>query len=152
MREWIGDPGSGQLGYFSRRTSERLRHQLITRRVGQVGLWVTAAALAALLFIGAGIPVTLRQPLTYLSGCVLLLVGVRLSYAKSTAEAELIKQYEFMHRIFHNARRRIDGTDSEDEQRRVLRILGEAALEEHAEWILMHRERSIDRQEILRLG
>jgi hypothetical protein len=54
------------------------------------------------------------------------------AYAKSTAEAELIKQYEFMHRIFHNARRRIDATDSDDERRRVLKILGDAALEEHS--------------------
>ena len=33
-------------------------------------------------------------------GMVLLMVGVRQSYAKNTAEAELIKQYEFMYRIF----------------------------------------------------
>lgn len=152
VREWIGDEQSGQLGYFARRSADRLRHQIVTRRVGSIGLWVTAAALAALLFIGVGFPESLRQPLTYLSGCVLLLVGVRLAYAKSTAEAELVKQYEFMHRIFHNARRRIDAAETEDERRRVLRLLGEAALEEHSEWILLHRERSIDQQEILRLG
>jgi hypothetical protein len=76
---------------------------------------------------------------------------VRQAYAKATAEAELLKQYEFMHRIFHNARRRIDDTDSEEEQRRVLKILGDAALEEHSEWLLLHRERSIDQKEILRL-
>jgi hypothetical protein len=57
-----------------------------------------------------------------------------------------------MHRIFHNARRRLDAAESDDEKRRVLRILGDAALEEHSEWILMHRERSIDQKEILRLG
>ena len=152
VREWIGDESSGQLGYFARRSSAGLRRQVATQRIGRVGLWVTAAALAVLLFIGAGIPDAVRSPLIYLVGSVLLLVGVRLSYAKSTAEAELIKQYEFMHRIFHNARRRIDATDSEDERRRVLKILGDAALEEHSEWILMHRERSIDQKEILRLG
>ena len=69
-----------------------------------------------------------------------------------SAETELIKQYDFMHRIFHNARRRIDSADDDDEKRRVLRILGDAALEEHSEWILMHRERSIDQKEILRLS
>ena len=151
VREWIGDPASGQLGYFARGSSKRLRHQDVTQRIGRVGLWVTATALALLLFIGAGIPGGVRQPLVYLVGCVLLLVGIRQAYAKSTAEAELIKQYEFMHRIFHNARRRIDATDSDDEQRRVLKILGDAALEEHSEWLLLHRERSIDQKEILRL-
>ena len=151
VREWIGDPASGQLGYFERGSSKRLRHQVLTQRMGRVGLWVTAAALAVLLFVGAGIPSEVRQPLVYLVGCVLLLVGVRQAYAKATAEAELLKQYEFMHRIFHNARRRIDDTDSEEEQRRVLKILGDAALEEHSEWLLLHRERSIDQKEILRL-
>jgi hypothetical protein len=151
VREWIGDPASGQLGYFARGSSKRLRHQVLTQRVGRVGLWVTAAALAVLLFVGAGIPWGVRQPLVYLVGCVLLLVGVRQAYAKATAEAELIKQYEFMHRIFHNARRRIDATDSDDERRRVLKILGDAALEEHSEWLLLHRERSMDQKEILRL-
>ena len=88
----------------------------------------------------------------YLMGGLLLMVGVRQSYAKSMAEAELIKQYEFMHRIFHNARRRIDAAENETEQRRVLKILGDAALEEHAEWILIHRERSMDQKEIVRLS
>ena len=152
VREWIGDAQSGQLGYFSRRSSERLKHHLATQRIGKAGLWASAVALALLLFIGAGIPVAVRSPLVYLMGCLLLLVGVRQSYAKSTAEAELIKQYEFMRRIFHNARRRIDASETEAEQRRVLKILGDAALEEHAEWILMHRERSIDQKEIVRLN
>ena len=151
VREWIGDPASGQLGYFARGTSKRVRRQVATERLGRIGLLVTAVALALLLFVGAGISMEVRQPIVYLVGCVLLLVGVRQAYAKSTAESELIKQYEFMHRIFHNARRRIDAADSEDEQRRVLRILGDAALEEHSEWLLMHRERSIDQKEILRL-
>jgi hypothetical protein len=150
--EWIGDGNSGQLGYFARTTSKRVRRQTITQRIGGIGLWLTAGTLVVLFFIGAGVPESVRSPLVYFAGCVLLLVGVRLSYAKSTAEAELIKQYDFMRRIFHNARRRIDMADNDDQKRRVLRILGDAALEEHSEWILMHRERSIDQKEILRLS
>ena len=34
----------------------------------------------------------------------------------------------------------------------MLKILGDAALEEHSQWILLHRERSIDQQEVLRLA
>jgi hypothetical protein len=151
IREWIGDPKSGQLGYFERRVSTRSRHQLATLRIGRIGLWVTAAALALLLFIGAGVPNVVRQPLVYLVGSVLLLVGVRQAYSKSTAESEIIKQYEFMHRIFHNARRRIDAAATDEEKRRVLKILGDAALEEHSQWILLYRERSIDEQDVLRL-
>ena len=71
-----------------------------TQALGRLGLWASAVGLGVLLFVGAGIPEAVRVPLTYLSGCCCSLVGVRQAYAKSTAEAELIKQYEFMHRIF----------------------------------------------------
>lgn len=152
VREWIGDPRSGQLGYYSRKTAERTRRHALTQRIGRIGLWASAITLALLMFVGSGVPEIVRSPLTYLLGCVLLAVGVRQSYAKSTAESELIKQYEFMHRIFYNARRRIDVCDNDADKRRILRVLGDAALEEHAEWILMHRERSVDQREIVRLG
>ncbi len=152
IREWIGDDRSGQLGYFARKSAERSRQHGATQRVGQVGLWASAVTLAILMFIGAGIPDEVRTPLTYLMGCVLLAVGVRQSYAKSTAESELIKQYDFMHRIFFNARRRIEVAESDFERRRVLKLLGDAALEEHAQWILMFRERAVDQQEIVKLS
>ena len=152
IREWIGDADSGQLGYYRRKGAERLARHAATQRIGRLGLLATAVALAALLFVGAGIPDEVRSPVVYLMGCVLLLVGVRQSYAKSTAESELIKQYEFMHRIFHNARRRIDAAENDGERRRILKILGDASLEEHAEWILMHRERAIDQKDAARIG
>jgi hypothetical protein len=98
------------------------------------------------------VPGEVRVPVIYLMGCILLMVGVRQSYAKSTAESELIKQYEFMHRIFRNARRKLDEAQSDSDRRRILKMLGDAALEEHGQWILMHRERSIDEQDAARIG
>jgi hypothetical protein len=150
--EWIGDDHAGQLGYFLRRTSQRVRKREMTHRIGRAGIWASAAALAVLMFIGAGVPDAVRNPLVYVMGCVLLAVGVRQSYAKGTAEAELIKQYEFMARIFHNARRRLDDVHEDVARRGILKALGDAALEEHAQWILMHRERSVGQEDILRLG
>lgn len=152
IREWLGDAGSGQLGYFNRKGGERLRKHRDTQQLGRFGLWGSAATLFVLLFTGAGIPEEVRSPLVFGMGLVLLGVGVRQSYAQSTAESELIKQYEFMRRIFHNARRRIDASEDDAERRRILKLLGDAALEEHAEWILMHRERSIDQKEIVKLS
>lgn len=152
IREWLGDAGTGQLGYFGRKGGERLRKHRDTQKLGRFGLWGSAVTLFVLLFVGAGVPEEVRSPLVFAMGLVLLGVGVRQSYAQSTAESELIKQYEFMHRIFHNARRRIDAAEDDAERRRILKLLGDAALEEHAEWILMHRERSIDQQEIVRLS
>ena len=104
------------------------------------------------MFIGAGVPEVVQAPLVYIMGCVLLAVGVRQSYAKATAEAELIKQFEFMGRIFHNARRRLDEVSDDVERRGILKALGDAALEEHAQWILMHRERSVGQEDIVRLA
>ena len=57
-----------------------------------------------------------------------------------------------MHRLFENARRRLDEADDPEEQRLILRALGGSALDEHAEWILMHRDRTIDKGEIWRMG
>jgi hypothetical protein len=103
-----------------------------------------------LLFVGAGLSTDVKTPVVYLMGFALLMVGVRQSYAKSTAESELIKQFDFMHRIFRNARRRIDDAESDAERRRILKVLGDSALEEHAQWILIHRER--EQQDAVKIG
>ena len=152
IREWLGDDQGGQLGYFQRKGGERLRRHRDTQKLGRFGLWGSAVTLLLLLFVEAGIPEEVRAPLVFGMGLVLLAVGVRQSYAQGTAESELIKQYEFMHRIFYNARRRMDAAEDDVERRRILKLLGDAALEEHAEWILTHRERSIDQQEIVKLS
>ena len=105
-----------------------------------------------ILFFGTTLNPSARDQMMVLMGSVLLLVGIRHGYAFSTAENELIKQYEFMLRIFSNARRRLESADTNKERRQILRALGGSALDEHAEWILMHRDRSIDQAEIWRMG
>jgi hypothetical protein len=149
---WIGDDAGGQLGYYRRRTAERFARSRVTARLGAAGLWLSAITLFLLLVLDAGTLEGVRVPLVYGIGCVLLSVGVRQAYAKAIGEAEIIKQYEFMGRIFGNARRRLEETDDADGQRRILRILGDAALEEHAEWILLHRQRTLDPREVVRLS
>ena len=87
---------------------------------------------------------THRQSLLILMGVLPLIAGVRDAYSHKKAEKELIKQYRFMRGILANARRLVDGSDDIDFRRAVLRALGNAALEEGAEWILMHRERPLE--------
>ena len=152
VNEWIGDQNSGQLGYYRRKAAQKTKQHETTQTLGRIGLWASSVCIGVLLFVGAGVPETVRVPLTYAVGILLLAIGVRQSFAKSTAEAELIKQYDFMHRIFSNAHRRIETAGQDDERRRILKILGDASLEEHAQWILMHRERSIDQSEIVKLS
>jgi hypothetical protein len=152
VAEWIGDDRSGQLGYYKKKVAQRIVEHEATLRIGRLGIWTTIIALLTLLFVGSQLSEDVRTPVVYLMGVVLLMVGIRQSYAKTTAEAELIKQYEFMSRIFRNARKRIDEADNDVDRRRILKILGDSALEEHAQWILIHRERSIDEKEGLKLG
>ena len=104
-----------------------------------------------LLFVGGELADVVKTPIVVGLGTVLLFVGVRQSYASSTAEAELIKQYEFMYRIFHNANKRLATATTDSENRRILRILGEAALDEHAEWALLHRERPVSKSNLWRM-
>ncbi len=152
LREWLGDKDSGQLGYFRRKGAERVRRFRRAERMAQLAFWIGFAVITLFILMSAEVEDVLRDPIVILMGVMLLLVGVRQSYGFSVADAELIKQYEFMYRIFSNAKRRIDATDSDDEKRRILRVLGDAALGEHAQWILMHRERSLEQGEIFRMS
>ena len=85
-------------------------------------------------------------------GVAALFAGVRQAYSHKLADKELIKQYRFMARVLANAAQQLAEARTPAQQRRVLEALGDAALQEHAEWILMHRERSIDHREGARLG
>jgi hypothetical protein len=152
LREWIGDSESGQLGYYRRKANERGKKSRATDLLSRIGLLVSALVVITIIIFSASMPDTARDQLMVAMGSILLLVGIRQGYAFSTAESELIKQYEFMLRIFSNARRRLEIAGTNRERRLILRALGGSALDEHAQWILMHRERSIDQAEIWRMG
>jgi hypothetical protein len=152
LREWLGDEDSGQLGYFRRKGEERTKRFRRTERMAKLSFGIGFSVIVLFILMGPETEEMLRDPTVVLMGITLLLVGVRQSYSFSVADAELIKQYEFMFRIFSNAKRRIDATDDDDDKRRVLRLLGEAALGEHAQWILMHRERSLEQGEMFRMS
>lgn len=152
LREWIGDDRSGQLGYYHKKVRERTRKSRLTERLGLLSLLTSVVVVTLFVVAYSSIPEPLRDPLNVFMGLMLLLFGVRQGYAFSTAEKELIKQYEFMLRIFYNARRRLDNAVDVLEQRQVLLALGGSCLDEHAQWILMHRDRSPDQGEIWRMG
>lgn len=140
-REWIGTADSGQIGYYGNRTLQRSRRNELTQRVGLVALWVGILLALSLALMGNYLPDEWHDVLLFSIGALTLAAAVREAYAFRTADRELVKQYRFMHKIFSNARRRLDAATSDAERRGVLRALGDAALDEHTEWILMHRER-----------
>ena len=151
LREWIGDKDSGQLGYYRRKADQWIKRNRNTERLSLLSLLTSVAVILLILFGGAVFGDAIVDPLFVLMGSMLLAYGVRQGYAQSTAEKELIKQYEFMLRVFYNAKRRMDNAEDDLERRQILRALGGSCLDEHAEWILMHRDRSIDQSDIWRL-
>jgi hypothetical protein len=151
IREWIGDENSGQLGYYGRKAREKIGRNRRTQRFAAVFGWVSVVALALFFFSPDEFADLIRDPIVVLMGMLLLAIGIRQSYSFSIADFELIKQYEFMYRAFGKAHDRIGKCATDDDRRGVLRLLGQAALDEHAEWILMHRERAISEGEIWRM-
>lgn len=146
IEQWIGheDQGAGQLAYYSRKKLQNAVHHRRTGLLGQITLWSGIAVAFLLLLFGRDVSEEQMKILMILMGALPLIAGVRDAYAHKKAEKELIRQYEFMSRIFGNARQLLDQSGDLKFQRQVLRALGEAALEEGAEWILMHRERPLE--------
>ena len=152
IREWVGDDESGQLGYYRRKAKEWVKHNRNTERLSMLSLATSIVVVILVIIIGgATLGDAVIDPLFVLMGSMLLAYGVRQGYAQSTAEKELIKQYEFMLRVFENAARRMGLAEDNSERRQILRALGGSCLDEHAEWILMHRERSIDQGDIWKM-
>lgn len=139
---WIGvDSRAGQLDYYSSKASQRARANRVTGALTHLCLWGGIAVAIALAFFLDAIGENMQVPLIVLMGILPLIAGVAETYTQRKADRELTKQYQFMAHVFSNARRRINEAADDDERREVLQGLGDAALSEHAEWILIHRER-----------
>jgi hypothetical protein len=145
--QWVGqspEDTRGQLAYYTRKSLQQAESYRRTTRLGAVSLW-TGILIAAVLAVASDrISMDSRHILLIFTGVFPLMAGIRDAYSHKRAERELIKQYRFMSKVFSNAQRLLAGTDDVAFQRRVLRAVGDAALEEHAEWILMHRERPLE--------
>ncbi len=145
IEAWVGRPGqSGQLAYYESKAALRERHHLRTQRLGAACLWASIGISLFLVLFHQGLGDMANNVLVMLMGALSLIAAVREAYAYRKADKELVKQYRFMHRIYRNARIALDAAGSARERREILRALGEAALAEHAEWALMHRDRPIE--------
>ena len=146
IEQWVGDREghSGQLSYYKRKELEKAARFKRTTNLGRVALWAGIFIAVLLAIFGAEMSDMQRNVLLVLMGIFPLIAGIRDAYSHKKAEKELIKQYRFMRGVLANARRLLDSSDDIKFRRRVLRALGNAALEEDAEWILMHRERPLE--------
>ena len=143
--EWVGTSESpGQLAYYARTAGRRtLLHERATM-LGNVALWLGIGISVVLAAFARLLDGRLQNGLVAAMGVLSVAVAVHEAYAYKKADKELIKQYRFMHSIFSAAQHRLRGCTDVASQRQILRMLGEAALAEHAEWTLMHRERPLE--------
>jgi len=145
IAHWIGEPeGNGQLGYFQARCRRHRRHVANTDRLVAVTLWLGITITVALALFQFRLDDALVTAMVAAMGILPLLAAVREAYAHKVAEKELLKQYTFMLDIYRVAAFRLSRCRNVDDKREILRALGEAALDEHAEWILVHRERPLE--------
>ena len=145
MREWIGAPGAdGQLDYYLGTAAKRAVQHRRTELLASICLWTGIGLSLVLALFARLLDGQLQNLLVAAMGLLSLTAAVHEAYAYKKADKELIKQYRFMARIFGAAQRRLALCRSDEERRQILRTLGEAALAEHAEWTLMHRERPLE--------
>ena len=152
MRQWIGNDEEGQLGYFRKKAHDRVKQNKLTERLGLLSLATSVLIVFIFILFATSLSAEINTLLTVVMGSTLLLFAIRQGYAYATAEKELIKQYQYMLGIFNNADRRLIQATDESEKRQILLALGQLALNEHSDWMLMHRERSLDEGEIWRMG
>ncbi|MBB1471676.1 hypothetical protein H5368_01375 [Luteimonas sp. MC1782] len=149
VAEWIGEPGGdGQLGYYA---GSSLRRARLHRRAELLGLACIGlgVALCVLLAIFASrLDAQTKQVLVSVMGILSVAAAVHEAYMHKKADKELIRQYRFMQRIFASAHRRLAAVVDVVARQRILAALGEAALTEHAEWTLLHRERPLPQSRI----
>lgn len=143
-RSSAGGAAAGQLAYYQQGSQHRERAYRLTTRLGEIALAVGLLGAAALLVGGDWMGPTLQSQLLLAMGLMPLLAGIREAYSYKKADKELIKQFRFMSRLFDGCRERLDRARDDAQLRRLLRALGCACLEEHAEWILLHRERPLE--------
>lgn len=146
IERWIGEPdrGCGQLHYYTSKEIQNSSRFRRTQRLGTLCLWVGIGTAVLLFATGPYASDEQKNLLLVLMGVLPLVAGIWDAYSHKKAEKELIKQYGFMRRVFTKARSLVNSTDDAEFQRQVLQALGQAALDEEAEWLLIHRERPLE--------
>ena len=151
---WIGDSKSGQLGYYSARSRRRLDQHRSTTRITRLCFLAGIVAAAVLAISRDSGFAGLETILIAAMGMLPLIAAGRQTYAHRVAERELVAQYAQMHTVFRHAHRLLavwsnDRVSAQNDiatvnyARKVLLELGEAALNENAQWVLRQRERPL---------
>ena len=146
IEHWVGGAmaNRGQLSYYH--DAGRARATTLKRNAlfGQLTLWAGISTALYLLFMASELGETSTNVLFIMMGLLPLVAGIRETYAYKKADKELTKQYLFMFRTFSLASEKLDQSPDPASRGAILKALGETCLEEHSEWILLHRERPLE--------
>jgi len=150
IKEWLGDESNhGQLEYYRKRYDRYVQESKNLELSGVVIGWIVSLLLLMTLLANSG---DLRAVMFLLLGTLMLAYSVRQAYSYKSAERELVREFKFMLTIFSNARHRLNQAKNDEERLKILQLLGESALDEHAGWILRHLERPLDQGDLFRMG
>lgn len=150
MRQWVGvnsETGSRsqQLYYYWHASRTKAAFASFAERLAR-GSVVIGFLVAIVLAVEELLEErVLHRDLLFCIGFFSLLGGVVEALVQKTAQRELQRQYEYMYAVFLAAHERLMGARTDGERRSILSLLGRAALAEHAQWLLLHRDRPIDR-------
>lgn len=145
IEAWIGaSHDGGQIAYYEHKCTECSRAVRTARTLGNLCLWSGIAIGLVLAFFHRMLDQDTSTYLVAVIGVLALVAAARESYAYRKADRELIKQYRFMLHLFVSARGSLDAATDDRSRLEILQELGDAALAEHAEWALMHRERPLE--------
>ena len=153
IRRWVGslneqNSHSQQLRYYGQASRARGALATLAERVAGTAV-IIGVCLAAFLgreeLLGGS---RSTEVLLFGIGVFSLLAAVVDALVHKTAERELQRQYSYMHDVFLAAHDRLVAARSDDERRSILAQLGRSALAEHAAWLLIHRDRPIDRSRL----
>ncbi len=144
LKHWM----NSQATWFARAAS-RDQGRLEGKERWVTRLFVTGVVLALGLLILQIPPLphdVVSPPLIVLMSLVLVLAALREGYADKRAYAEQGKQYQRMSHLFWLASQRLKESleqGKSQEAERVIRELGEEALAENGDWVMLHRTRPI---------
>ena len=151
---WVGDDdlvnGSGQMLYYRQRLTILSRKQHNAERIDRMLLF--AGLLLAIAFAidltaqsmsRAFLPPHLRAWMLWALALVPVYAAIFEIYLNEKADRALIRQYRYMYYLFGFAARELRSAASNERKLELLRSLGHACLAEHAQWILVHRDKRI---------
>jgi hypothetical protein len=151
---WVGDDdlvnGSGQMLYYRQRLTILSRKQHNAERIDRMLLFAGlllaiafAIDLAAQSASRAFLPLHLRAWMLWALALVPVYAAIFEIYLNEKADRALIRQYRYMYHLFSFAARELRATADNERKLEILRSLGHACLAEHAQWILVHRDKRI---------